>query len=152
MKLGELRGKFRGGTAWIVGKGPSLAHLRREHFGAGPVIALNQAIAVLEALGLANPVYALQKDGCGLTEPHEQCALRDGHDWMLRPEQAVLIVQTTPGYSKFCLSNYEPRLEIDPVRDLGFHYPQTMAVRMGIALARLMGCGRVMMMCWKASL
>lgn len=53
---------FCGKTCYIVGKGPSLDHLRAEHFGPGPVIALNEAVHTVEALGLSNQVMCLQQD------------------------------------------------------------------------------------------
>jgi NADH:ubiquinone oxidoreductase, NADH-binding (51 kD) subunit len=147
MKFKELIGRHRGQTAWIVGKGPSLAFLRAEHFGAGPVIALNQAIVMVEALGLSNMIYSLQKDGCGIWGPHESCEQRDGHDWMIRPQRATLMVQEAIGYSRDCLPDYAPRVAIQMLRDLKFPYLQTMAVRMGIATAKQMGCVKVMMLC-----
>jgi len=147
MKFSDLRGKHHGETAWIVGKGPSLAHLRAEHFGVGPVIGVNQAIAIVEELGLPNPIYSLQKDGCGLVGPHEACQLRDGRDWMIEPQRAVLLVQNTEGYSRDCLVNYEPRVSIDYRKDLKLEFAQTMATRMSVVIAREMGCAEVRLMC-----
>jgi hypothetical protein len=143
----SLQGAYPGEKCWIVGKGPSLEFLRAEHFGVGPVIALNQAIAMVEPLEIPNPIYSLQKDGCGVTEPHHICAERDGHPWMLSPQRATLILQSTPGYSRYCLERYEPKLFVDPVHDLKFKYPQTMAVRMAVAMARFMGCTQVKLVC-----
>ena len=147
MRFSELIGRYAGETAWVVGKGPSLGYLRAEHFGKGPVIALNQTIVVVEALGILNPVYSLQKDGCGSGGPHEICEQRDGHDWMIRPQRATLMVQDAPGYSRDCLRAYEPRVAIQMMRDLKFPYLQTMAVRMGITIAKQMGCVKIVMLC-----
>ena len=47
---------------WIIGRGISLAHLSKDHIGAGPVIAINQAIEQIECLDLPNPIYSMQKD------------------------------------------------------------------------------------------
>ena len=58
----ELDQRYPGQTLWSVGRGPSLANLKAKHFGEGPVIAINQAIEVVEALNLPNPVYSMQKD------------------------------------------------------------------------------------------
>lgn len=142
-----LRGIHQGEAAWIVGKGPSLGNLRAEHFGEGPVIALNQAIVMVERLSIPNPIYSLQKDGCGYVGKHSHCLQREDVDWMIRPKHATLILQDTEGYSRDCLQNYEPRVLIDPVRDLGFKHLDTMAVRMGIAIAKRMGCIFIVMMC-----
>lgn len=147
MNYNDLRNRYHGQTAWIVGKGPSLEYLTAAHFGDGVVIALNQAIRVVEDLELTNEIYSLQKDGCGITGPHEACQQRDGFDWMIRPRSAILIVQDTDGYSKHCLADYAPKVFINPIRDLGFQYKQTMAIRMAVALAKRMGCRRVMLLC-----
>ena len=49
--------------AYIVGRGPSLAHLRAEHIGPGLVLTLNGAIPAVDALMLPNVVVSLQNDG-----------------------------------------------------------------------------------------
>lgn len=147
MNFHELRGKYAGETAWIVGKGPSLAYLRSEYFKGGPVIALNQSILIVEELDLPNPIYSLQKDGCGIMEPHGTCAQRNGHDWMIRPKSATLIVQETKGYSRYCLADYQPRMMIDPRGHLKFQFQETMAIRMAIALAKIMGCASICLLC-----
>lgn len=142
----ELAGMYPEQTAYVIGKGPSLGFLRSEHFHTnGPVIALNQAIAVVERLDIPNPIYSLQKDGCGYVGPHSHCLQRDGVDWMIRPKKATLILQDTEEYSRNCLHGYEPRVLVCPVRDLGFEHLSTMAVRMGIAIAKQMGCGHIKM-------
>jgi hypothetical protein len=66
---------------------------------------------------------------------------------MIRPTKATLILQDTDGYSKHCLSGYEPKVFVNPQTDLKFVYAETMAVRMGIAIAKAMGCGAIAMMC-----
>lgn len=142
-----LKNRHAGEMAYIVGKGPSLAYLQAEHFGKGPVIALNQSIVVVERLGILNPIYSLQKDGCGLEGPHERCLQREGHDWMIRPQKASLILQETEGYSRDCLADYSPRLLVCPVRDLGFEFHETMAIRMAVSLAKRMGCAHIKFVC-----
>lgn len=63
-KIEDFRDKFAGETCYIVGKGPSLDHLRWEHFldPDAPIIALNEAIYAVEKLGLPNPTFGLQQD------------------------------------------------------------------------------------------
>jgi len=48
---------------YIVGRGPSLEFLKKEHFQEGVVIALNRAIVKVNSLDLPNKVYSMQKDG-----------------------------------------------------------------------------------------
>lgn len=57
-----LKALFYGKTCQIVGKGPSLDYLRAEHFGEGPIIALNESIHTVEGLGLSNSTFCLQQD------------------------------------------------------------------------------------------
>lgn len=62
-QLKDLAPLFEGRDCYVVGKGPSLDHLRAEHFEPGiPVIALNEAIHAVEELSLDNPVHGLQQD------------------------------------------------------------------------------------------
>ena len=61
----ELKDRYKGMTAWIVGKGPSLQYLKKEDIGAGPVITINSAITAVESLGFENPLFSMQKDGGG---------------------------------------------------------------------------------------
>lgn len=133
MSLDELRNTHAGETAWIVGKGPSLRFLRREHFGPGPVIALNDAIITVQKLGLPNPIYSLQKDG----NPRH----------MVEPLAEIpLILQDTPGYSRDWFPEHPRRILVDPIRDMGFHRPTIVAVRMAIYIARfMMGCDKIQM-------
>lgn len=134
-----------GGTAWIVGKGPSLRHLRREHFGAGPVLAINEAIYVVQALGLSllrNPLYAMNKDGCRQHGEHA-CPLEN-------PRADVTVILQTPGFSEHCFPTHEKKILIDPVSELGFREPTVMSVRMCAALARKIGCQHIKFLCFDA--
>ena len=59
----ELKPLF-GDTCYIVGKGPSLDKLAKEHFKntQAPVFCINESIHAIEALELKNPVIAIQQD------------------------------------------------------------------------------------------
>jgi len=59
-----LKNKYKNQTVWIIGKGPSIQYLKKENIGNGPIIALNDAIKIIEKLDLSNDLYSLQKDGC----------------------------------------------------------------------------------------
>ena len=54
--------KHKDQTVYIVGKGFSLNYITRDYFGEGIVIAINEAIELIEPLNLPNIVYSLQKD------------------------------------------------------------------------------------------
>lgn len=60
--VAALRG--HGAHAYLVGKGPSLDDLRREDFpdASAPVVCVNESVHAIEALGLPNPVLAIQQD------------------------------------------------------------------------------------------
>jgi len=132
--LNQLRHKHPGETCWIVGKGPSLRYLRASHFGAGPVIALNDAIAAVQELGLSNKLYSLQKDG--------------QLEFMVEPfEHVILILQDTPKYSREYFQEHPHRILVDPILDLGFDHVQVLATRMAIEIAKQMDCAEIRMMC-----
>ncbi len=62
--INSLKPVFYKKICYIVGKGPSLDHLRAEHFKdpKAPVIGINEAIHIVEQLGLPNPTFCLQQD------------------------------------------------------------------------------------------
>lgn len=132
--MNALRHKHPGETCWIVGKGPSLRHLGGEHFGQGPIIALNDAIAVVQEINLTNPIYSLQKDG---DEKH-----------MVKPYAEIpLILQETPGFSGEWFPEHPARILVDPIQDLGFDHVQVLATRMAIQIAVQMDCASLKLVC-----
>ena len=131
--MNQLRHKHTGETCWIVGKGPSLRYLRAEHFGPGPVIALNDAIVAVQELDIPNKVYSLQKDG----QP----------GFMVKPRMDIaLIVQKNYPSQKYYPEHPE-RYVVDVIKDLGFDHIQVLATRMAIAIAKQMDCSALKMMC-----
>jgi hypothetical protein len=60
-KIAELAGKYPRETLTVIGRGPSLALLQLKHL-EGPVVAINQAVTVVEALDYPGPCYSMQKD------------------------------------------------------------------------------------------
>lgn len=140
MILKDLRGVHTGETAWIVGKGPSLMNLRAGHFGAGPVIAMNAAIMIVQALGLPNPLYAMQKDGCS----HQPCVCRPRGDQpalVILKESTVLFLQR-PGFSERCFPMHANVIFVQPEKELQLP-THAMSIRMCAAIARLMGCSKI---------
>lgn len=126
-----LKRRHRGETAWIVGKGPSLRGLRRRHFGAGPIITLNQSLTHVRTLGLPNLIYTMQKDGA-LVEPRA-------------PEE--LIVSSIESVDAW--SDYAPRYVMHVERDLGLQWGEFSAP-CATVIAKLMGCRRVVYLCFDA--
>ena len=132
--VSELRSKYTGETAWIVGKGPSLATIDRGVFGAGPVIALNQAIVEIEALELTNPVYSMQKgfNGCNHAGVTDICP-----SLVIRPQHAPLVIHEMEG--RDCFTDYEPRYVYSSGRDYGLPW-WAFSAKVAAAFSKHMGC------------
>ena len=142
----QLRNLYAGQTAWIVGKGPSLEHLRAEHFGDGPVITLNQTVLMVQELRLSNPIYSMQKDGCGAICEDARCMKCGYRPPMVYPHEGVTVILQEPEYSEFCLWEHERRMWVS-VQDLGFELESEMVIRMAIRIAQVMGCERIVFLC-----
>ena len=144
----ELRELYAGETAWIVGKGPSLKHLRAAHFGEGPVITMNESILIVQKLGLANPIYSMQKDGCHMASVEERCVrVCQVQLPMVYPHRNIPVILQDPGFSDLCLPDHPLRLHVDPVAELGFTEATVMSVLMCIAITNLMGCNGINFVC-----
>ena len=146
----RLKDRHAGQTAWIIGKGPSLAYLIKEDIGEGPVIAINESIIKIESLDLSNPTYSMQKDG-GRRRKYfpadsPECDYSpdcDGCQYMTKPERATLLVHNRE--SLFCFPDYEPRYVFD-WRDLGMEHNDISLVT-AIRIAQYMGCTSVNLVC-----
>lgn len=141
-----LRDRHAGQTAWIIGKGPSLASLRAEHICQGPVLTLNSAIEVVGALGLPH-TYSLQNDGCSFISADERrigkpdCDMCDKQEhWpLVRPRLGVTLLLN---HVYPCMPDFEPRYTWDALA-LGFEAHDAMVVRVAVAVAKVMGCVRI---------
>lgn len=148
MVIDDLRGTHPGETAYIVGKGVSLEHLKREHIGEGFIIAISSAIARIEQVGFPNPTYSFQQDACmgGLDRQGNKSPYRtpppSGHvcrENVIRPKSAILIVSAF--MSPHCLEDYAPRIVWDFTQT-----GQVCAVpssHMACHLAKLMGAAKI---------
>lgn len=145
------RNAWRGKTAWILGKGPSIQWLRSHHFGAGPIIAINHAILAIQDMDLpvSHPILNLQKDGCSPAEigPHH-CNIGTGVFQAVYPRPEITVVLQHPGFSQYCLADHPRRLFVDPMIDLvGMRAPEEMSIRMAIGMASVAGAERVVLLC-----
>lgn len=133
-RITELDNQYQGETMWVIGRGPSLEWLRSEHIGAGPVIAINQAIRIVEDLGLPNPLYSMQKDQFFFPPrfaailAHEQESVRRAR---LDLEKATTYIFDNPG-------------------DFGIEWNMPSVVSCA-GLAYRMGCAKVIYLCCDAS-
>lgn len=150
-----LRDRHTGETAWIVGKGPSLGRLRASDIGPGPVIAINEAIAVVQNLGLPQQVYSFQKEGCEARDENgaRPCGSCAQFGWRRDP-----LVDPYPGiavvldqyFASWCFHGRENRY----VYETGaFGYgetPHIMSVFEAIPFARYLGASEIVMLCFDA--
>lgn len=142
--------RHRGETAHIVGKGPSLLRLTPDDFRPGPVITINEAILGVRPLGLPNPLYVMQKDGCvphdgGATVPLGCICPVDRMVAPVEPETLLL----SAAESGRCFPDYPRRIVFDVARD--FRLPwHTMSAAVAIRIVRLMGCRSVRMLAMDA--
>lgn len=150
--IAVLKDRHKGETAWIVGKGPSLAHLRASDIGPGPVITINQAIEVIQNFGLPQHVYAMQKDGCDERDenncrPCGSCAVRGWkRDPIIDPYPGIATV-FSQHLSSWCLHG-RPNRYVFTDRELGYDDPLTMSVLEAIAFAKHLGAARIVMACF----
>lgn len=146
--IAVLRDRHRGETAYLIGKGPSLANLCADMIGPGPVITLNQAVLVVQTLGLPNRVYAMQLDGMETEDPDtipRPCDTCHLVGWKRPP-----VVDPYPGiatvflrhFSSWCLHGRPNRYVIDKEF---YPEPSTPSVLQAIGLARWMGAGSIVM-------
>lgn len=144
----NLDNKHSGEFAFIVGKGPSLAKLNASHFKQGPIITMNSAIVTVAALGLRNPTYSLQKDGCKDGEPRD-CKTCNGDRFPMLYVNSEITVITTRNrdFSGSCLKKQRHLYRINPVRELGLDKQSVMSIRMATTLARRMGCSKIFYLC-----
>jgi hypothetical protein len=133
MKIGLLKNKHVGETAWIVGKGPSLQYLKQSDIQVGPVIALNDAIIKAEEVITDNPIYSMQKDGCGLFHKDHKCDVAA----MILPKRSPLFVHEKE--APFCLYDYSPRYVFDNERDFDIPWAVFSSI-VAVFIAILMGC------------
>ena len=138
-----LRRKHAGETAWIVGLGASIKYLASRHFRTGPVITMNEAIKVVQELGLSNQLYSLQKDGC----PQRGVSGHQCGENMIYPRPDIPVILPRHGYAEFCLEEHPSRWWLDHVASLGLE-PRDMSVHIAVALAlRIMGCASIVFVC-----
>ncbi len=153
MSIAALKDKHPGSTAYIIGKGPSLAHLRPSDIGPGPVLTLNQAISVVQVLGLPNQLYSLQKDGCETADPDtiprpcDSCHLHGWHrDPVIDPYPGIAAI-FSQYLSSWCLHG-RPNRFVFTDEELGYpDQPFTMSVLEAIAFARHLGAAAIVMVC-----
>jgi hypothetical protein len=133
-----MRGRHKGETAWVVGKGPSLLRLEARHIGAGPVFAINDAILRVRELGLPNLTYTTQKDAGSF------------HGWAgihpIPPE--ILMVSGKESLDAF--TDYAPRLVVDAERDASLPSWSCSSIEWIAATLQVMGVARVVLISFDA--
>lgn len=147
-----LHGKYTAQILYIVGKGPSLAHLTPSHFGEGPIITINEAVQVVQNFNLPNDIYSMQKDGCDGWNVGNTCRnVCEMHVPMVRPQdERITVILQRPGYSQDCLPDYPNKVFITPTEDLdGVEFPSEMSVVICVEIGRqIFRCAQVILLCF----
>lgn len=140
--VSELKGDHLGECCHIVGMGMSLKYLSKAHFTNGPIIAMNESVCRVSALGLDNPLYSMQKDGGNLkacpkrTDRSAECPTMCGN--MVRPAgREILLIHEYE--SKLCFDDYEQRYLFDNVEDFGYLWNMP-SFCVAVSMAELFGC------------
>ncbi len=154
VSIAPLRYRHDGATCYIVGRGASLAHLRAHQFGPGFVIVINDAIASVQAFGLPNQIYSMQKEGCVTEDPDNiprPCSTCSEHNYQRYP-----IIDPPPGiavifsqhFGSWCLHGRRNRFVFTDA-ELGYPgLPNTMSALEAVPLALYMGAVHIVMMCF----
>ncbi len=132
-RITELDNRYPGETLWAIGRGPSLEHLRAGDIGPGPVVAINQAIGPVEALPLPNPLFSMQKD-VFFGAPSRAAILAHEREAVQRSRAEL---EAADAYTFDCETDF----------GLPWHVPSVVVCA---ALARWMGCARVVYLCCDA--
>jgi len=127
--IDKLKNKHQGEMAYIVGCGPSLLLLKKDHFGKGPVISISNATKKVESLELDNHIYSFQKD-----------------IGVIVPSKATLILNEYEKDSYLYLPDYQPRYTFINDRDFGIT-PHTISALTAAYFVIYMGCNRITMVC-----
>lgn len=131
--LDMLRGLFEGQTANIIGKGPSLDYLSANDIVDGPIIALNEAIHVVELLGLPNSTMVVQQD----SHLGDKCVPSNDRTKMLVSFMA-----------KQCGKDFANRIVYNPV-SLGLR-DASLSAQIAVGLCRLFGISKIRFLCFDA--
>ena len=132
--INSLRNKYLGCGAYIVGRGPSLARLRAEHFMdfTWPILSINAAAGTVAKLAPPNDKYLVQQDG----GPHDRYA----------NEQTTPIIHYLQEY---LFVKHDHRLIYHPNQwHMGL---ATSTGEIAVKIAELMGCYFLMFYCFDAA-
>jgi hypothetical protein len=143
-------GSHPGETATIVGGGPSLLSLTADDFGPGPVITINDVIVIVRRLGLPNPIYTMQKDGCIPHDSKRMVVKGRGRPVRLPlgcicpqrgfiPPRLPETVLLSAAESSRCFRDYPRRHVIDVEAEFGVRW-HTPSAPVAVRVAHLMGC------------
>ena len=131
MTISELSGIHNDEVLTVIGRGKSLGRLRLEHL-EGVVMAINQAIKVVESLQPDNPLYSLQKDHL-----------------FFYPQKATSLLHEREALAEIDGVDYEPVYSFDVERDFKIRW-NLPSVVIAEKLGVLFGCKRVVYLCCDA--
>ena len=145
--INKLYNKHDNKTCYIIGKGPSLMNLKKEHIGKGIVIAINQSILTIEKLNIPNIVYSIQKDGWPGADnncPSLEC---DKCPYRIRPKSATLLVHELESIQ--CHTDYPNRYVFNN-EEMGLCI-NGCSLLSSLNIGRLMGCNEFKLISFDAT-
>ncbi len=136
----------------IVGRGPSLLRLTANDFPRGPVITINLAILEVRKLGLTNPIYTMQKDGCiphrSQYVPRKICRCPDPARMVppIMPETVIL----SAAESSKCFRKYPNRIVVDVAKEYGIPW-WSMSALVAVRMANRWGATEIRLLAFDAA-
>lgn len=136
----NLQNKYAGQTCYIIGRGPSLLNLKKEHFGPGPVIAINESIINISGLALDNDIYSQWRNGDIPADTRQY----------LKPGDTLLVCENpVPKYVSTVdqFINYKSLYSFECSRDFGLNPANVFSHRAALEIAvRIFGCSKIINM------
>ncbi len=136
----------------IVGRGPSLLRLTPDDFPRGPVITINLAALEVRKLGLTNPMYLMQKDGCiphrSQYVPRKVCQCPNPAR-MVPPIMPETVILSTAESSK-CFRKYPNRIVIDVEREYQLPW-WSMSALIAVRMAKRWGGTEIRLLAFDAA-
>ena len=142
----QLKNKHKGFVSYIIGKGRSLEYLTNDYFSEnGIIITINESVIKIKELNPLLKVYSMQKDGYH----NRSCVYPDCYNCNISttdPSPYTLLVHKE--YSEKCFEDYPDRIVFDNkllgLTKIGF------SALSAIKLSQLMGCDKIVFLCFDA--
>ena len=140
LEIQQLQNKYAGQTCYIVGRGPSLLNIKKEHIGRGPVIVINEAIMNIAEMKLDNDIYSQWRNGDMPADLRKY--LKTGDALLLFSDPVPEYVSTADQFL-----DYRPLYTLSCRGDLNCNPRLAFSHRSAVELAvNVFGCNNLVMM------